>query len=94
MLSNLLYFAGAFAMAWLISSILIAVLVFVIQAPKVRLIAANGGALIACELLYCTMDARFFFARGVVIYAAAQLACLISQWLMLRPLKETDRGAA
>ena len=92
MLSNLLYFAGAFAMAWLIRSILIAVLLFIIQAPKARLLAANGAALIACELLYSTIDARFFFPRGVVIYAAAQLMCLITQWLLLRASKRTDRS--
>ena len=92
MLSNLLYFAGAFAMAWLISSILIAVLLFIIPAPKARLLAANGAALIACELLYLTIDARFFFARGVVIYAGAQLMCLITQWLLLRASKRPDRS--
>ena len=94
MLSNVLYFAGAFAMAWLISSILIAALIFIIQAPEARLLTANGIALVVCELLYRTVDARFFFARGVVIYAAAQVACLLSQWLLLRASNKTDRNAA
>lgn len=83
MLSNVLYLAGAFAMAWLISGTLLMALIFRVESPTTRLLVANGGALIACELIYLAFDARFFFPRGELIYVAAQLACLASQWLLM-----------
>ncbi len=93
MLSSFLYFAGAFATAWLVSGILLVVLVFALEPLTVRLLVTNGGALIACELLYRTFDARFFFPRGELIYVAAQLACLGSQWLLIVSPRETSQGS-
>lgn len=89
MLSSFLYFAGAFAMAWLVSGILLLARVFGMEPPTARLLVANGGALVACELFYRTFDARFFFPRGELIYVAAQLACLGSQWLLIVFPRET-----
>jgi hypothetical protein len=76
-------------MAWLVSGILLLALVFGMEPPTARLLVANGGALIVCELFYRTFDARFFFPRGELIYLAAQLACLGSQWLLIVFPRET-----
>lgn len=83
MLQSLLYFAGAFALAWLISGVWIAALSFVLKQPQARIVASNCGALVVSELLYRTIDARFFFLGGAVIYALAQVTCLLSQWLLI-----------
>lgn len=66
MLSSFLYFAGAFAMAWLVSGILLLARVFGMEPPTARLLVANGGALIACELFYRTFDANRDLDRQVI----------------------------
>ena len=89
MLSSFLYFASAFAMAWLVSGILLMALVLVMESSTARLLIANIGALIALELFYRIFDARFPFPRGELTYAAAQLACVGSQWLLMAPARKT-----
>lgn len=91
MLSNLLYFVGALALAWLISGIFLTALVFAIGSSTTHLLAANGGALVACELLYRTFDARFYFPRGELIYVAAQLVCLGNQWLLMAMVRNAPQ---
>jgi len=91
MLANLLYFAGTFVMACLVSGMLLMALVLVMESSTARLLIANVGALIALELFYRIFDARFPFPRGELTYAAAQLACLGSQWLLMAPARKTPQ---
>jgi hypothetical protein len=83
MLPNLLYLSGAFAMAWLISGIFLLTLHLSISSPFRRLLVANCLSLIPCEVLYRTIDVRFFFPAGALIYAMGQGLCLASQCLLL-----------
>jgi len=89
MLPNLLYFTGTFVMAWLVSGVLLMALALVMESSTARLLVANVGALIALELFYRTFDARFPFPRGELVYVAAQLACLGSQWLLMARTRTT-----